>query len=69
MQRKWVQQDTSVGDDVINPGPYTISNVTAYACVPSDPFSLQEDKHRHTINVMIIVRTVDDDYLMEVSDI
>ena len=43
LERKWVQEGTGVGADVIKPKLYTIFNVTTYACVLADPFSLEED--------------------------
>ena len=43
LERKCIREDASVGGSVIHPMIYAIFNVTAYACVLSDTFSLLED--------------------------
>ena len=43
LERKCIREDTSVDGIVIKLVSITILNVTAYACVLSDTFSLQED--------------------------
>ena len=54
LERKCVQEDPSVGDNIMNPMRYPIFNITACVWVLSDTFSLQwdifvQDRMSHTV--------------------
>ena len=43
LERKWAREDASVGANIENSMSHEFYNVTAYACVLWDTFSLQMD--------------------------
>ena len=61
--RKRIPEDASVGGNVMNRMQYTFLNFTAYACVLSDIFFLQEDVTCNLSNAMEIFSKILPDFL------